>query len=252
MNRDDPLSNLYGMSTVGSFQTYLETNTRGEGFGIDFAALMQAQRRMVAMKPAGQLLAEYGAASVLYIKIDCEGFDYRIMRSILDYYEAHRNTTRFPVLINYEDNASASENAIVASRLQKLGYRVYHFRYHVTEAIHDNLHGGPLGEVFAELTQPGDDRIGALNEKTFLLPPQFPQVRKACLKYHIAQSYFGLNTAEGNATAKRLLNSLGDMNDSFNRELRDGNGNPAAYFCSIFITKDMEMLSMSHSFTVYA
>jgi hypothetical protein len=173
------------------------------------------------------------------------------MHAILDYYEANRNTTRFPVLINYEDNVNAIENAMVVLRLQKLGYRVHHLRYRVTESMHDSRHGGFLGEVFAELTQSGEDRARSLKQNSFLLPLHFSQVRKACAKYHLAHSYLILNTTEGNATGNQFLDSLKDMNDTLDIEILDESGNPSAYYCSIFITKNRELLSISRSFTVY-
>jgi hypothetical protein len=205
---------------------------------------------MVAMKPAGQLLAEYGAASVLYIKIDCEGFDYRIMHSILDYYEANQNTTRFPVAFQYEDIRSAVDNGRVANRLVSLGYRVYHVRYRVSKPLHTTEDPGNNGELFAELADPGEDRQVAFDGISHLLPAEFMQHRNACFKYQVVTMLRAQGTADANATASTI--DVLNPNVTLDIRISDTESKPVGFFCSVLMSVNDTLLSVSNQYVVYA
>lgn len=81
----------------------------------------------------GELVDMCSIQKIDYLKTDTEGYDYKIINSVLDYYDKKRNL--LPKKISFESNSHSPESEVLRlrSRLMSYGY-IVDYNYHDTTA----------------------------------------------------------------------------------------------------------------------
>ncbi|CAM9130579.1 unnamed protein product, partial [Ectocarpus fasciculatus] len=109
---------LYGLGRVGEISPDVVRRLGNSGLMPPY--LLYVQRSIVRMKTVAQIYAENAVTGVTFLKLDCEGFDYRIMQSAFNYFESSKAT--FPIFIEFENNSNHAAADAVVKRLLALGY----------------------------------------------------------------------------------------------------------------------------------
>ena len=209
---------LYGLGRVGEVSQDVVRRLSNSGLMPPY--LLYVERSLVHMKTVAQLYSENAILGVSFLKLDCEGFDYRIMQSAFNYFESSKAT--FPIFIEFENNSDHASADAVVNRLLALGYHVYSFFYEVIRLAHDSSIAAPHGVVYAELpievlSDLDKERSDAV---LGILPSDLLWGRELCGKYHSTVS---------------------------EQPTRGGHG----LFCSILLSPEKrKVLSISHTFTV--
>ena len=214
---------LYGIGRVGEMSPNVFGRIGSSGWIMHY--LLHAKRQIIRMKTVPQICKEYGVADVTLMKLDCEGFDYKIMNSALDYFI--ENAIKLPVFIEFENNSNYHAAGLLVDRLIELGYIVYSFFYEVTNPVHDSSINAPHGVVYAELCPENRDHEANVraNEVTSLIPTDLLWGRELCATYH-NRSYSETPSRPEGATMM------------------------SGYFCSILLSEERSLLSIKDLFIV--
>jgi hypothetical protein len=226
---------MYGVGRIGGMQRMIVDGIINSGIRNNIMTIASVRRKMIKIKPFGQLLEEYGVSSVGYLKIDTEGFDNRIVSAFLDYLEAHVGFFEPAAFIQFENNSNSTGAALVAERLLALGYRVY-------SVLQTTISEGSrvvFGDIYAEhpVYAVNTDKIGSM------LPRLFRVGRDKCRQ-------FMLNDAmANNPEIKDHIDSMDEYSVSF----VDQDGQPLPYYCQILIQIDAdpenEVIGVSRTFS---
>lgn len=82
------------------------------------------QKAMVPVKTYEQIMEQYGVSTVEHLKIDTEGHDCIVLKSVMAYCDAHPQA--FPRRITFETNvlSSIADQQLAIRNLQDRGYKV--------------------------------------------------------------------------------------------------------------------------------
>jgi hypothetical protein len=227
---------IYGVGRIGGMQRMIVESIVNHGISNNIMTTAMARRKMIKIKPFGQLLEEYGVSSVGYLKIDTEGFDNRIVSAFLDYLEAHIGFFEPAAFIQFENNSNSTGAALVTNRLLALGYRVY-------SVLHTTVAEGArmvFGDIYAEhpMYAVNTDRIDGM------LPRLFRLGRDRCRKFMIDDAI------AKNPEVQARIDALDEDSVSF----VDQDGQPSAYYCQIFLQMDSdpenEVIDVSRTFSL--
>jgi hypothetical protein len=185
MAEDDPNKALYGLSMIGQFNNYYNHALRAAPTFNILEILAMTQRKLVPLRPAGQLLAEHGVESITFLKVDTEGFDNLIVNNVLDFFEFHK--LHLPAVIQFENIFAPIEALKLSHRLGQLGYHVYMYHFNARVARHDEATMGTFGDVYAELSNI-DPNVHNMSAVQRLLPTALISGRDACHSFHAIQS----------------------------------------------------------------
>lgn len=204
---------LYGLGRVGEIRPDMVAQLGYSGFLHPY--LLHVMRTLVPVRTVAQIYSKHAVSGVTLLKLDCEGFDYRIMQTAYDFFLAYQ--VKLPLLVEFENNSDHRAAAAVVERLVNLGYLVYSFFYSVTRVVHDSTVDAPHGVIYAEMSPAlrstqDDVRINAVKS---IIPKDILVGRKLCAEYHGEKSI--------GSTA-------------------------ASSFCSILMSKEDTVLSVSGEF----
>jgi hypothetical protein len=216
---------LYGLARVGEISQLVLGRVGSSNWPWVLPYILHTRRTIVRMKTIRQIYTEQRVSGVTFLKLDCEGFDYKIMNSAIDFFVS--DSIRFPIFIEFENNSDYLAAATVVNRLIKIGYLVYSFFYEVTEVAHNSSIQSPHSVVYAEL---GFSRRESADEAraaamAHLLPSDLILGRDLCSNFQL-----------GDKSVENKMDTTATSSDG--------------YFCSILLTPEKEMLSISDSFTV--
>lgn len=210
---------LYGLGRIGEMSQDVVNRFGSTGYMPPY--LLYVKRTLVPMKTVAQIYSEHAVNGVTLLKLDCEGFDYRIMLAAFDFYES--SNISFPIIIEFENNSDYRAASVVVERLLSLGYMVYSFFYGVKDIVHNSSLKAPHGVIYAEIAPhkraaQDEAKINAVSD---IIPGDLLRGREHCLRYYGERSSI-----------------LSSYNGEENR------------FCNILVSPTDEILSVSDKFTV--
>ena len=171
---------LYGLGRLGEVSSVIKNQIGNSGFMGPLVT--NVERSIVPVKTIENIFLEYGIKSVTFLKLDCEGFDNRILKSAFGYFlDKH---IPLPHYIEFENNSDFKGAEELIYSLISLGYSVYSFFYEV-KIVDDASITTTHGVVYCELNPIyyAADRLESALAVDSLLPNELKKGRELCKKY---------------------------------------------------------------------
>jgi FkbM family methyltransferase len=163
---------LYGIGRMGEMTPIFGNIIKKTGYLPAF--LMHTKRDLVPIKTVNQLFSEHNVDSVLYLKLDCEGFDNTILRAALTYFADNKKT--YPTYIEFENNSDFSGAEQIILSLLQLRYNIYSYFWDAI-AVGNESFAVAHGVVYAEVNADVSSRVS-------LIPKEFSEGRRICDSYY--------------------------------------------------------------------